>query len=129
MSDVKCSRCPFRGPQTVFPLKSNGGYLKTCIKCAQGEANKAHARNHAPGKNRTTRRHCVQDRTAGDTPTLEWDEFLCLLHENKECAFELHAIVSLEFDEDSKENGKVNGQEMAWIIARAVREQTGYRFK
>lgn len=129
MPNVKCSQCPFRGPQTAFPLKSNGRCLKTCIKCAQGKANKAHARNHAPGKDRAMRRCRIQDCMAGDTPTLEWNEFLSLLHENRECAFELHSSVSLDFDEDSKENIELNEQEMAWFIARAVQDQTGYRFK
>lgn len=114
-----------------FPLKSNGGYLKTCIKCAQAVANRVYAKNHTTGANQPikTRRRRIQDRTAGDTLVLKWDEFLTLLHDNKECAFELHAIVSLDFDGSSKENGEANVLETAWAVARAVREQTGYRFK
>lgn len=65
----------------------------------------------------------------GDTPTLNWEEFLNFLRQNKECAFELHATVELDFEEPSKESGDVDAPQIARIIAYAAREQTGYRFK
>lgn len=133
MSDlIKCSRCKFRGAQTDFPLKSSGqGYLKTCTPCAQKSANATYTKRHATndsGPPKKQRQH-IQDRVAGDTPNLNWDEFCSLLCENKDSAFQLHALVALDREDASKENTAADGLGVAWVIANAVQDETGYKFK
>lgn len=102
-----------------------------CAKCSLKEANKLYNKRHAVDEGRVikTRRRRVQDRMPGDTPILNWDEFLSMLRENKECAFELYAKVKLTVEESSNDNEELDAPKVAWIIAHAVREQTGYRFK
>lgn len=128
---VKCSRCNFRGAQTDFPLKSTGGHLKTCTGCTQKVSNASFNKRHATGTDGPPKkqRRRVQDHIPGDTPALNWQEFLGLLHNNKACAFELRAVVEMEANELSKENAVMTGFDLAWVVARAVRNETGYRFK
>jgi hypothetical protein len=75
------------------------------------------------------KRQHVQEHMPGDTPALDWQEFLGLLHENKACAFELCAIVDMDVNEFSKENAAVTGLDLAWVVACAVWNKAGYWFK
>lgn len=104
--------------------------MKSCAECALEAANKAYAKRHSTdvGHEIKTRRH-VQDRIPGETPKLNWEEFLSLLRQTKDCVFELFATVNLDFDESLKKSCQMDAPKISWIIVHSVREQAGYRFK
>jgi hypothetical protein len=61
-----------------------------------------------------------------DPPELSWDDFIKLLQENHESAFELTAFVVLPHNESTAPQ---SGFEQAKFISNSIRSVTGYRFK
>jgi hypothetical protein len=126
MPKIKCQRCAFRGEQAEFPRKPNLQYYKTCGPCTTKKAEKRQAKDG----DRSKRRAAGKDRTPGGIPTLVWSAFISTIEENKDSAFELHAIVTLESDETAPKAPLENSAHgLAKNIAKEAWDATGFRFK
>lgn len=126
MSTIKCSKCDFRGAQTDFPRKPNLGYMKTCSRCTERRRNAAAAKRQDISEkdgSKKKKQTLGKDSSPQGLPTLTWDEFLCLLSENTNCAFELDAFVTLTVE------GSKSSKELATDIAQKVWEAVGFPLK
>lgn len=128
---IKCTCCKFRGPQTDFPCcGDNLQYIKTCQPCTEKKNALAADKKRQKTGEDSEEPQCKRPRPLGkDTsscgpPTLDWEVFTSLLANNKDSAFELHALVLLG-DKVSGDNGIV----LASLLAREIWHITGYRFK
>jgi hypothetical protein len=126
MPQIKCQCCSFQGDQTEFPRKPNFQYYKTCGPCTTKKAEKRQAKDD----NKSKRRALGKDTTPGGLPTLTWSMFISSLEDNKDSAFELHAIIALKNDETAPQAPPNNStHSLGMSIAKAAWDTTGFRFK
>lgn len=131
---VRCSRCTFRGPQSVFPRKTNLQYLKTCSNCTEKLAQEREEKRQARGGDKD--KENVRGNRRGPAiqpverrPTLLWTNFISLLESHKEDAFELDALIDLmglSIREALSEPMTNHG--VATKISEEVWKATGYRY-
>lgn len=140
VTERKCVRCSYRGPETSFPRSGNLKYKKNCATClakaAKRKAEKKGQQDESDSDKENTQPGQGARSRSGpdDTPHVSWNDFLSLLREHSDSPFQLTAFVALPprdilGDTSSAGPAVPSGKEQAKMLAAAVREATGYRFK